>query len=99
MRSAKPTTKNKSNTGEQKKHGTGLLTNWKAFLLALAITLGLVYLGGILFPPREDHLYQFLWIGVFAVIALFYLANFLFYRHLNDLFTKRKLPEIHETLL
>ena len=93
MEKATPSVQRKTSSG------SGLLSDWKPLLVALAVTVALEILGGWLLPKREDPLYGILVIVDAAVIALFYLANFLFYRRLEYLYNKRKLSEIHETLL
>lgn len=77
---------------------SGLRSDWRALVLALALALALEVLGGTLLPKREDFLYQILWLCDMALIALCYLTNFLLKRRIDFLYGKRKLPEINETM-
>ena len=78
--------------------GSGLLSDWKPLLLAIALSLGLVYLGGVLLPKREDALYRILWLSDAALIILCYLANLLYGRRMKYLFQERKLSEVYADL-
>ena len=78
--------------------GPGFQTDWKPLLLALALTAALGIAGDVLMKPREDQLWQTVWIGCFFLVVLCYLAAFLFNRRIARL-NKRKLPQIHEALL
>lgn len=88
----------KQSSKQNKTIGSGLLSDWKSLPLAIAVTVALQFLGGLLLPKREDSLYQILWICDSALIALCYLANFLFGRRVEYLFHARKLSEIHEDM-
>ncbi|MBQ1371637.1 MAG: hypothetical protein IIY70_01780, partial [Oscillospiraceae bacterium] len=78
--------------------GSGLLSDWKSLLLAIAVTVALELAGGLLLPKREDSLYQILWICDVVLIALCYLANFLFDRRVEYLFHGRELSEIYKDM-
>ncbi len=87
------------NKAQNKTTAGGIFSYWKPLLLALVIYTALLVLGGELLPKREVSLYRNLWFCDVALIALSYLANFLFLRRLDQRLNKRKLSEIHAELL
>lgn len=62
---------------------------WKSFLLALVIEAGMLVLGGLCLPGREDRLYRILWFCDLGAIGLCCLATAIFLRRNQKIFNDR----------